>query len=279
MRDFNNKIVVITGAASGMGRAYALAFARQGSQLALCDVDEAGLQETAAQVAAEASVKVFCSVVNVADEAAVFGFADAVRTELGNAHCIINNAGIEGGLEPAWNLDARTVARVMAVNFDGVVYGTRAFLPQLEANGEGCVVNISSIFGLVGTPRNADYCASKFAVRGFTEALMIDLWESPVTAHLVHPGGIATNIVRNRNFQTLSEEFLTTPPGEIAEVVITALKKGKPRIVYGNMAFRTWLVSKLLSLGLQNRLIWRLMSRMPGVVDTPPGAGKTSTNH
>ena len=145
----------------------------------------------------------------------------------------------------------------MAVNFYGVVNGSRLFLPQLMANGEGAVVNISSIFGLVGTPNSADYCASKFAVRGYTEALMVELQDSPINAFLVHPGGIATNITQKASSQAFSARFLTTPPEQIVEHVIACIRANRPRIVFGNQALRTWLASWALPLKWRNAVLWR----------------------
>ena len=194
MKNFADKIVVITGAGSGMGRAYALEFARLGARLALNDFDAKGLAETLAMLPHAPAGAVYSEVFDVGDQAAVYAFAAAVQARLGNAHVVINNAGIAGGGRPVWLKDEAAYQRTMQVNFFGVVYGTRAFLPQLLANGEGAIVNVSSVFGLVGTPDASDYCAAKFAVRGFTESLMVELQQSPISVHLVHPGGVRTNI-------------------------------------------------------------------------------------
>jgi len=256
MKSFENKIVVITGAASGMGRAYALAFAKENSQLALCDFDEQGLKETMALVGEYSKRKVSHKVFDISDESATFAFAQQVKEELGDAHVIINNAGIEGSSKPVWVSDASFFKKVMDVNYFGVVNGTRAFLPQLMANDRGVIVNVSSIFGLIGTPNHADYCASKFAVRGFTEALMVELSESNISVHLLHPGGINTNIAQQDYSKALSKHFLTTSPDDIANYLIKSIKKGKLRIVYGNQAMRTWILSTLLPLKLINKLVW-----------------------
>ena len=197
MKNFNNKVVVITGAGSGMGRAYALEFARLGARLALNDFDATGLTETLAMLPGLPTDSVHSQVFDVGDKTAMHDFAAAVQARLGNAHVVINNAGISGGGLPVWLKDDAAYARTMQVNFFGVVYGTRAFLPQLLANGEGAIINVSSVFGLVGTPDTSDYCASKFAVRGFTESLMVELQQSPISVHLVHPGGVRTNIAKD----------------------------------------------------------------------------------
>lgn len=262
MKNFKDKVIVITGAGSGMGRAYALAFAKTGSKLALCDVDADGLDETR-KLAVEAGCQAtIVSIVDMAEADQVSTFAEKVKDEVGCANVVINNAGIEGSAAPAWATSEACYKKVMAVNFYGVVNGTQAFLPQLKSNKESALVNISSIFGLVGTPNHTDYCASKFAVRGFTEALMAELKESHIQVHIVHPGGIATNIARSESSQVFNNHYLSTPPEAIAEFVIKCIKKKKYRIVYGNSAFRTWLGSKLLSLELLSFMCWHEMKKI-----------------
>jgi len=264
MKDFNNKVVVITGAASGMGRAYALAFAKQGSLLALCDVDQQGLEETIDMVGAHTNKKISHKLFDISDEQATFEFADQVKNELGDAHVIINNAGIEGSSEPVWASSGDSFRRVMAVNYFGVVNGTRAFLPQLQAENRGVIVNVSSIFGLVGTPNHADYCASKFAVRGFTEALMVELYSSNIQVHSLHPGGIDTNIAQQEHSREISKEFLITPADDVAEHVIRSIRKNERRIVFGHKSFITWLAVRLLPLSLVCKLLW---SEMKSVIE------------
>jgi short-subunit dehydrogenase len=145
----------------------------------------------------------------------------------------------------------------MDVNFFGVLNGSKAFLPQMVENGEGALVNVSSIFGLIGTPNNADYCASKFAVRGFTEALMVEFHNSAIGIHLVHPGGIDTNIVRNERGAEFSKKYLTTPPEKIAKHVIKCIKRGQSKIVFGRSSFRVWLGANLVPKGILKRIVWR----------------------
>lgn len=257
MKTFKDKIVVITGAGSGMGRAYALEFAQLGARLALNDYDARALAETLALLP-QATV-VHSQAFDVSDRDAMVAFAAEVQAKLGNAHVIINNAGIEGAGKPVWAIADQAYERVMRINFFGVLHGTRAFLPQLLQNGEGAVVNISSIFGLIGTPNHADYCASKFAVRGFTEALMVELQESPISVHLVHPGGIKTNIARQESTQAFAGKYLTTPPEVIVRHVIRAIGRRQPKIVFGRDSFKAWLGSTFVPLGLLNRMIWKDM--------------------
>ncbi|MBW2942122.1 SDR family NAD(P)-dependent oxidoreductase [Zhongshania aquimaris] len=256
MKDFNNKIVAITGAGSGMGRAYALEFAKLGARLALNDYDEKGLAKTVEMVNNTAETKVFSAVFDVADRSAMEAFAANVKSSLGNAHVIINNAGVSGDGKPVWATPLSSIERVMGINFYGVVHGTQVFLPQLIENGEGAVVNVSSIFGLIGPPNNSDYSAAKFAVRGFTEALMVELHDSPISVHLVHPGGIATNIASAPQHQAFSDKYLSTPPEAIVRRVIRGIYRGTPKIVYGKDSFKTWLGANLVPLRLLNKLIW-----------------------
>jgi len=272
MKDFRNKIVVITGAGSGMGRAYALAFADLGARLALNDYDADGLAETVGLVAARASVRVHSEAFDVSDRAAMQAFADAVEARLGKAHVVINNAGIEGASKPVWATPLSAYERVMRINFFGVVHGTQVFLPQLLANGEGAVVNVSSIFGLIGPPNHSDYSASKFAVRGFTEALMVELHQSPISVHLVHPGGIATNIARAEGSRAFSQKYLSTPPEVIVRHVIRAIQKRQPKIVFGKDSFKTWLGANLVPLRWLNPIIWRDMRAVIDQSDYPAGA-------
>lgn len=259
MKDFKNRIVVITGAGSGMGRAYALEFAALGAQLALNDYDAKGLAETVALVQAKAGVRVHSAAFDVSDRGAMEAFAAEVERVLGKAHVIINNAGIEGSGKPSWATPAASYERVMRINFHGVLNGTQVFLPQLLANGEGAVVNVSSIFGLIGTPNHSDYCASKFAVRGYTEALMVELQDSPISVHLVHPGGIATNIARQPGTQAFARKYLSTPPEAIVRHVIAAIGRRQPKIVFGKDSLKTWLGANLVPLRWLNPIVWRDM--------------------
>ncbi|CAA0110108.1 Putative oxidoreductase SadH [Zhongshania aliphaticivorans] len=269
MKNFNNKVVVITGAGSGMGRAYALEFAKLGAKLALNDYDNVGLAETVALLKAKGVTGVYSATFDVSDKTAMTGFADDVRAELGNAHVIINNAGVSGEGKPVWATPLEAIERVMGINFYGVVHGTQAFLPQLRENGEGAVVNVSSIFGLIGPPNNCDYSAAKFAVRGFTQALMVELHDSPISVHLVHPGGIATNIASDPQHKAFSDKYLSTPPEDIVRYVIRGIRRGQPRIIYGRDAFRTWLGATFLPLALLNKIIWWDMRKVIDRSDYP----------
>ncbi|HEX4843899.1 MAG TPA: SDR family oxidoreductase [Limnobacter sp.] len=260
MKNFKNKVVVVTGAASGMGRAYALMFAREGSHLALCDYAAEGLEQTIAMVKAQhPNTRMFHQVLDVSSKQAVYTFATQSKAALGNACIVINNAGVSGEGAPVWAMGDASYERVMGINFWGVVYGTRAFLPQLIEAKEGAIVNVSSVFGLVGTPNNSDYCASKFAVRGFTESLAVELNRSNIQVHLVHPGGINTNIASQAKHEKFARKFLTTPPEDIVEVVRKCIVSNEPRIVYGNNAARIWWGARFVPFKALRKVLWQQM--------------------
>lgn len=265
---FTDKVVVVTGAGSGMGRAYAIEFEKVGAKLALCDIDPVGLAETVAALRSSGTDRVLSAVVDVADEEAMNEFADRSRAALGNAHVVINNAGIAGSMLPGTETTVKDLDRVFAVNFYGVVHGTLAFMPQLEANREAALVNVSSIFGMIGAPGNADYCATKFAVRGYTEVLMAELADSHIQVHLVHPGGIDTNIVKGTTVEDGARDLLTTPPAEIAVKVIEAIRRNRRRVVFGNGARPARIAANFVPLGLVARLLKKGVDRAEGSTST-----------
>ncbi len=248
MKDLHDKVAAVTGAGSGIGRALALRLADAGCRLALSDVDPTGLTETERLLTGRARA-VTTHVVDVADEAAVLTWADTVVTDHGRANLVFNNAGValSGTVASISTDDYRWI---MGVNFWGVVHGTKAFLPHLEASGEGHVVNISSVFGLTAQPLMSGYNASKYAVRGFTESLRqdLELTGSCVSATCVHPGGIKTNIARaarmdpsvatatGKPSDAASREFekaFITTPARAADVIVGAVQKNKRRALIG----------------------------------------------
>ena len=197
MSSFTGKVAVITGAGSGIGRALALNLAQKGAKLALSDVDMAGLGETVRQAEAlGANVK--SDQLDVAERQAVLAYADEVVAHFGTVNQVYNNAGIayNGNVEAA---EFKDIEQVIDVDFWGVVNGTKAFLPHVIASGDGHIVNVSSLFGLIAVPGQSAYNAAKFAVRGFTEALRQEMLVSkhPVKVSCVHPGGIKTAVARN----------------------------------------------------------------------------------
>jgi len=194
MKSFKNKVAAITGAASGMGRTLAVELARRGCNLAISDVNEAELVKTA-ELASQHGVRVTVRKLDVSQRDEVYAWADEVVRDHGKVNLIFNNAGV-ALTAPVEHMKISDFEWIMGINFWGVVYGTQAFLPHLKASGEGHVINTSSLFGLMAVPTQGAYNASKFGVRGFTEALRmeLDMEGARVSATCVHPGGIATNI-------------------------------------------------------------------------------------
>jgi NADP-dependent 3-hydroxy acid dehydrogenase YdfG len=243
MNRFEEKVAVITGAGSGIGRALALNLAKRGAKLALSDIDTDGLAETVRQAEAlGADVK--SDRLNVAERKAVLAYADAVVAHFGHVHQIYNNAGIayNGDVEKS---EFKDIEKIMDVNFWGVVNGTKAFLPHVIASGDGHVVNISSVFGLIAIPGQSAYNAAKFAVRGFTEALRQEMCvnKHPVKVTCVHPGGIKTAVARNatvadgQDAQTFAEFFdkrlAFHSPEMAAETIVNGVTKGHGRVLIG----------------------------------------------
>lgn len=254
MKSLRGKIVVITGAGSGMGRAYAIEAVRRGARVALNDVDASDLAETVRRCGPE---PVLGQVFDVSSAADFTAFADAVARELGPATVVINNAGIEGEGQPLWATSRESFERVMNVDFWGVVNGTRAFLPQLLDGERGFLVNVSSLFGLVGPPNHADYSSAKFAVRGFTESLAAELLGTSVRVYTVHPGGVDTRINRHQATQAFQRRYLKTDPAAVARLVFDRLGSSRTRIVCGHRSGATWLGARLLPQRLMSRLTSR----------------------
>jgi NAD(P)-dependent dehydrogenase (short-subunit alcohol dehydrogenase family) len=246
MRRFADKVAVITGAGSGIGRALALDLAGRGARLAISDINQERIDETVA-LCAERGAEARGYRLDVADRAAVLAHADEVVGEFGRANLVINNAGVALAapiLEMKWD----DLEWVMNIDFWGVVHGTKAFLPHLIESGDGHVVNISSVFGLVGVPTQSAYNAAKFAVRGFTEALRQEMaiGRYPVGVSCVHPGGVRTNIARdartNSEFESspMRERFdqtMPTTPAKAAQIILRGVRANHPRILVGPDAY------------------------------------------
>lgn len=243
MSEFAGKVAVITGAGSGIGRALALELARRGARLALSDVDTVGLEETARR-ARDLGAEVKADHLDVTQREAVLDYADAVAAHFGQVNQIYNNAGIayHGEFERS---EFKDIERIMDVDFWGVVNGTKAFLPHVVASGDGHVVNVSSLFGLLSIPGQSAYNSAKFAVRGFTESLRQEMLIAghPVKVSCVHPGGIKTAIARNaavpagddqESFaQFFDRKLARTSPEDAARTIVEGVRKGRPRILVG----------------------------------------------
>ncbi|NUS43069.1 MAG: SDR family NAD(P)-dependent oxidoreductase [Mycobacteriaceae bacterium] len=242
-KSFAGKVCVITGAGSGIGRALAENLARRGARLALSDVDTEGLAETARRCEA-AGAEVRSDRLDVSEREAVLLYADTVAKHFGKVNQIYNNAGIayHGDVEVSQFKD---IERIMDVDFWGVVHGTKAFLPHLIASGDGHVVNVSSLFGLMAVASQSAYNSAKFAVRGFTEALRQEMLIAGhrVKVTCVHPGGIKTAVARNATAaegldqQTLAHLFDTRmalhSPEMAAETIVEGVQAGKARVLIG----------------------------------------------
>ena len=265
-----NRVAVVTGAGGGIGRGIALALGRRGCQLALSDVDEAGLAEVAREVA---SLGVRCTTrrLDVTDRAGVAALPAEVLADHGAVHILVNNAGVAlgGTFEEVSEADFDWL---MEINFHGVVRMTRAFLPHLRGADAARIVNISSLFGLVSPPGQAAYCASKFAVRGFSNALAYELAGTPVGVTVVHPGGVATSIARNARLPAGADlkqaeeqrrkfdRMLRMPPEEAGEIIARGIEGDARRVLVGADAKVLSLLERLMPVGYWN-LVSRLMPR------------------
>jgi len=241
---YKDKVCVVTGAASGIGRAMAIQLGASGAALALSDVNEEGLAETVKLIGTSHTNRMMIDYLNVADADAIAAYAPKVEAALGPADYVFNVAGLSriGHFE---NTPMDSFEKVMDVNLYGVVRMSKAFLPQLLKT-KGGLTNISSIFGLMGVKGQTHYCASKFAVRGFTESLANELKDKGVSVSSVHPGGVATNVARNAQVDALPDNGKTrdemlanfdqaaiTSPERAAEIILNGTAKGKRRIMVG----------------------------------------------
>jgi Short-chain dehydrogenases of various substrate specificities len=264
VKDLKDKVAAITGAASGIGRALALNLAACGCHLAISDVNEAGLKETADQ-ARSSGARVTTHTVDVAHCEQVKSYADEVVTAHGAVHLVINNAGV-AITETLEDVTYEDFEWLMGINLWGVVYGCKEFLPHLKHQDVAHIVNISSINGIVTNPNNGPYCTAKFAVRGFTETLAQELAGTNVKVSCVHPGGIKTNIANNSKFYKASDPSLgkeeafaifnrvmaSTLADKAAKIIIAGIKKDKLRILVGTDAYVLDWLKRLFPVWLQN---------------------------
>ena len=279
MSQINGQVAAVTGAGSGIGRALALELARRGARLALSDVNEAGVAETASQAQA-LGAEVIHGPLDVADRAAMLAYADEVAAHYGVVHQIYNNAGIAFS-RTVLESDFEDYDRVLGVNLWGVIHGTKAFLPHLIASGAGHVINVSSLNGIMAQTEMSAYCTTKFGVRGFTETLRMEMMaaKSPVQVSVVHPGGVKTNIATNATLavkdrgdaeldafaakrqKIYNEKLLKLPASKAAEIIVDGVEKNKARIVVGNDAKALDIVVRLAPRGYQ-KLIGAYFTRM-----------------
>jgi short-subunit dehydrogenase len=270
MKIDHNTVAVVTGAASGIGHALAVRLAQEGASLAIADIRVAELNEAARRLKSMggSSSKVTAHIVDVSDKERVGEFAREVVEEHERVHLLINNAGV-GLFGTAEQLSIEDIEWLMGVNFWGVVYGVKHFLPILRRQPEGHIVNVSSVFGIVGPAGHSAYAASKFAVRGFTEALRHELAGSSVKVSVVHPGGVKTNIANNGRpgagadraavdrERAIFNMAARTPPDKAADRIVRGILRDEERILVGADA---WMIDRIQRWAPVK--YWRLMGKM-----------------
>lgn len=264
MKNLTDKVIVITGAGSGIGRALAVQLAGQGATLALNDYNAETLAETVSQLDGKVSQHVF----DVSDKEAFYAFAKDVIQLYGQVDVVINNAGVALGEITVSEVSLEQMEWLMGINYWGVVYGTKAFLPHLLERPEASLVNISSVFGIIGVGTQATYCAAKFAVRGFTEALRMEMRiaGSKLCVTSVHPGGIKTNIARSARDEhnpdrkarsAKSFDKLTrTSAEDAAKTIIRGIKKKKHRVLIGGDARLIDFIARFLPVRYTGLFVW-----------------------
>ena len=265
-----NSVAVVTGAASGIGRAVAHRLAQEGiAGIAISDIDETGLKETAAGLGLY-GLPVSTHVLDVSDLEAVTRFKDEVLARHGRVTHLINNAGV-GLIGTFEHVSIEDFKWLVGINFYGVVYCTKVFLPTLLEQERAHIVNVSSVFGLIAPAEQTAYAASKFAVRGFTESLRHELSDTGVSVSCVHPGGVKTNIARNSRVGEgtpaewkpqgvkFFDKVARTTPEKAAEVIVKGIKSRNPRILIGSDARGISLFSRMFP-----RNYLRIIERLAG---------------
>lgn len=239
MKNFQQKIAVITGAGSGMGRSMAIQLAQQGATVLLSDINETSLTETK-QLVESSGGKCKIYKVDVGQREQIEAFAQQVLAEYKYIDILINNAGISIGEATLMEIPLADFERLININLWGVIHHTRLFLDVMLARPEASIVNTSSVFGLMGIPSQIPYCTSKYAVRGFTESLRMELTGTNVSVTCVHPGGIDTGIVANgihyKDKEATVRQFkkmVMTSADKAAAIIIRAIRKKSKRVMVG----------------------------------------------
>lgn len=253
--NLKDRVAVITGAGGGIGRATALALARRGCHLALADINRDSVTATASEARA-LGVRATSHHIDVADREAVKAFPDEVKLAHPHIDILINNAGVAVG-GTFEQVSEEDFDWLMEINFHGLVRMTRAFLPHLRERDEARIVNISSLFGLISPAGQSAYSASKFAVRGFSNALRHELDGSGIGVTVVHPGGVATDIARSArapagvsaeeaaHHRALMQKLLRLPPDKAGETIARAIERRKARVLVGADATALALLERL----------------------------------
>lgn len=269
---------LVTGAGGGIGRALAIALANRGMHLALVDINDANLVDTA-RLAARSGLRLTCHRVDVADRDAIMALPATIQREHGGLDLLVNNAGVAlGGTFE--EVDERDFDWLFSINFFGVVRMTRAFLPMLHGGREARIVNLSSIFGIIATPGQTAYTASKFAVRGFSESLRHELAKTGIGITTVHPGGVATAIASSAKVppgtpaheaERQKKRFaaaLKLPPEKAAAAIVAGIERRRPRIVIGNDARIAAFCERVSPVGY-----WSILKRLGRRADRHKKAG------
>jgi len=263
MKSLENKVVVITGAGSGIGRALALNVASKGARVAVSDWNADGLAETVDLLKNAGATEIKADQLDVSDKDAFIAYAADVKDHFGVVNVVVNNAGVSHS-GPVTDMEYADFEWIVGVNFWGVVYGTREFLPHLIESGDGHLVNISSLFGLVSMPGQCTYNATKYAVRGFTESVREDMIAAghPVGVTCVHPGGIKTGIARNgrttahedhdKLAQVFDQKLARMSPDKAAAIIVGAIQANRPRQLVGMDAHAIHWFGKLLGARYQD---------------------------
>jgi len=270
MNQLNHKNAVITGAGGGIGRALACALADEGCRLAISDINPDALLKTEALLK-EKQATVYAQVLDVADQKAMEAYPEKVVQHLGGVDILINNAGVA----VVSTVEEHTIEDyqwLMGINFWGMVYGCKFFLPHLKKDSRTFIVNISSIFGLVAMPHLSSYSAAKFAVSGFSDALAHELEKTRIRVMTVYPGGVKTGMARNARFRStpagksheqfsrVFETFSMSTPESTARAIVRGLKKGKRRARIGPDAVMGDILKRILPVG--HRWLIRLISAL-----------------
>jgi NAD(P)-dependent dehydrogenase (short-subunit alcohol dehydrogenase family) len=262
MKDLQGKVAVVTGAGAGIGRATSLKLAGLGATVAVCDLDAGAAKETADLIGAAGGT---CSVhqVDVASEDEMRALPDAVLAEHGVVDVVVNNAGIAGPTAETASLPLDRFHKVVDVNFWGVVHGSVFFVPHLTGRPEANLVNVASNAGLLAYSKMAPYNSSKFAVRGFTETLRMELRSTPVRVTVVCPGVTGTQFVAHspvideadrRSMQAQFDKYPTTKPDKVAEAIVRGIRQDRPRVLVGPDTFALDTIVRLLP-GAHSRLL------------------------
>lgn len=275
MKSFKGKVAVVTGAGSGMGQQVAIQLAAKGVAVAVVDISGATAQQTADGITQNGG-RAIAYPVDVADKSAVSSLAAGVAEDLGPADILVNNAGILMKSQRFDQMPEEMIERLIDINLKGVIYCTRAFLPQLLSRPEASLVNLSSLGGLVGLMYQVPYAAAKFAVRGFSEALRMDLFDTNLTVTTVYPGPVATNIFINSPALTHAEglagqqSMMAVKPVAVEKagrMIVDGIRMGRPKVVIGAQAKGMDVLARLAP-NAYTKILYKPVKKMMDATET-----------